>query len=71
MTPNIPEGFKQVTPEAFFAWLKRDPRDIMPSHQSPVFTSWETKSRERVGWSLPGWREPGAPRVYAIKTAAQ
>lgn len=63
----IPEGFKQVTRDAFFAWLYSDPRDIMPSANAPDFTSWETKTGERVAWTFPGWRNPGAPKVYAIR----
>lgn len=67
---KIPEGMQQVTEQQFFAALYRDPRDIMPSHRMPEHTTWETKDREVWGWSTPGWRNPGAPEVWAVGVGA-
>ena len=63
----IPENMTEVTKEEFYAALYADPRDIMPSHHSPDYTTWKTKDREVWGWSHPGWRDPGALRRYALK----
>lgn len=59
-------GFVQVTKDAFFAFLKRDPRDIMPSQRDPHVTTWETRNREVVGRTLPGWKDGGDPNT--VKT---
>jgi hypothetical protein len=62
----LPTGMKEVSREEFFRALYADPRDIMPSHQSPTFTTWETKGRAVWGWSYPGWRNAGEPQRWAI-----
>ncbi len=69
MTATIPAGFTEVPQDRFFALLRADRRDIMPSNQSPEFTTWEVvATREVWGWSTPGWRSPyGTPDVYAVK----
>lgn len=65
---TIPEGFKQVTQEEFFAALFADPRDIMPKlDASPYYTTWETKAREVWGWSAPGWKNPRDAKVFALR----
>ncbi len=64
--PMIPRGMTVVTQKQFFALLKKDPRDIMPSHRDPNFTTWETDMRSVWGWTLPGWKDPMAERVYAV-----
>jgi hypothetical protein len=52
---EIPDGMVVVTREEFFALLKADTRDIMPRHNQPDYTIWETKGREAWGWTVPGW----------------
>lgn len=56
-----------VTEKEFYGRLYADPRDIMPHHSHPTFTQWETKHRELWGWSAPGWKNPGDPKVYAVR----
>jgi hypothetical protein len=57
-----------VSAEEFFALLKADPRDIMPRHAYPDYTTWEDqRTRQVVGRSLPGWRNPGEPKVYMLQ----
>lgn len=64
---NAPEGYKVVTKEDFFAALTADPRDIMPCiNHSPYYTTWETKSRAVWGWTSPGWKNPGAEKIFAL-----
>jgi hypothetical protein len=63
---EIPDGMVVVTREEFFALLKADTRDIMPRHNQPDYTIWETKGREAWGWTVPGWRNPGVSKVYAV-----
>jgi hypothetical protein len=63
---TLPNGMVIVTKEHFFHALYSDPRDIMPKHDSPVFTTWETRGRQLWGWSTPGWKYPNAEKVYAI-----
>ncbi len=67
--PAPPSGMKLVSQDEFFKALCADPRDIMPSHQEPLFTTWETKSRQVWGWSYPGWRNVGAPKLWAIQNS--
>lgn len=64
---EIPSGFTELTKDAFYKTLEMDQRDIMPSVQSPNYTTWETKSRQVWGWSYPGWKNPGEPSKYAVK----
>jgi hypothetical protein len=63
---EIPTGFRQVTKDEFFAALRADPRDIMPSQANPEYTTWETNHRYVWGWTYPGWKNPGGEKVYAI-----
>lgn len=63
---QIPNGMVAVSKEEFFAALYADPRDIMPTHNAPDHTQWETKSRQLWGWSTPGWKNPGTEHQYAI-----
>lgn len=68
---TIPSGMRQVTEDEFFALLRADPRDIMPSANLPYETWWKVQARgvigERVGWTSHGWKTPyiAAPKVYA------
>ncbi len=65
---EIPSGMNEVTQDEFFAVI--GPRDIVPRNER-TFTVWETRSRERVGWSAPGWANPGEhPSVYALSGTA-
>lgn len=59
-------NMKEVTQEQFFEFLKEDPRDIIPHHDHPYVTTWETPRRMVVGFSYPGWRNPGDPQKYML-----
>jgi len=52
---QVPDGMRQVTKAEFFAILYADKRCIMPVSR-PYDTRWETRDRELVGWSSPGWK---------------
>lgn len=66
---QIPDGFRAVTKEEFFAALYADPRDIMPSNiHSPYYTTWETKVREVWGWTAPGWKNPRDEKIFALRS---
>lgn len=67
---NPPDGMRLVSRDEFFRLLYADGRDIMPSNQAPLYTTWETKSREVWGWSYPGWRNTGEPKRFAVKESA-
>jgi hypothetical protein len=69
-TTEVPHGMTEVTRDEFFAMLRGDPRDIMPTTESPHQTAWLTKTREMWGWSLPGWRNPQVAPRYAVQSAA-
>lgn len=65
---STPAGFKEVTKAEFFAVI--GPQDVNPTVQNPAFTTWETRSREVVGWSYPGWKNsgnPNTPKMWALK----
>jgi hypothetical protein len=68
----VPDGISRwgtwviVSQDEFFALLKADPRDIMPRPRED-HSSWETRDREVWGWSTPGWKNPGAPQMYAVR----
>ena len=67
----IPADFAAVAEAQFFAALKADPRDIMPSHQDRERTKWRVvRTGEVWGVSTPGWANPGAPKCYAIRSAS-
>lgn len=56
-----------VTKEEFFAALKADPRDIMPSvEDSPDYSEWKTRQGTTWGRSYPGWKNPQAPKQYML-----
>jgi hypothetical protein len=63
---EIPMGFRRVTHDEFFSALEADPRDIMPNHGNPNHTTWETQHRHVWGWTSPGWKNPGAEKIYAL-----
>lgn len=66
--PAIPDTFKEVSKEEFFAFLNG--LDVHPSTSNPAFTLWETRNRVAIGWSLPGWRSPSnTPHKYALRAA--
>lgn len=66
-TPNppIPSGMAEVSEAEFFARLKADPRDIMPTTENPEITFWKDKSGIVAGVSLPGWKYPGRIKAWA------
>jgi hypothetical protein len=66
---NIPQGLRQVSHDEFFKLLHADKRDIMPRHSLPDYTTWETLDRTVIGWTFPGWKDPGNPnKLYAWRT---
>jgi len=67
---TIPQGMIEVSKDEFFAALYADKRDIMPSVSQPNVTTWETKTRQVWGWSLPGWKNPSDAKVWAIVKGA-
>jgi hypothetical protein len=59
---------KNVTKSEFFALLYADKRDIMPHHASASLTQWKVvRTGEIWGETTPGWKNPDAPRTYAIR----
>ena len=60
------DGMREVTKAEFFAAMRRD---VHPNHGNPEVTVWETRSRDVVGKSLPGWKNPGGPRRYFLPAA--
>lgn len=67
---HIPDGFREVTKDEFFAALAADKRDIMPTTEARTWTPWRVQTtRETWGWVSTGYASPyGTPKVYAIKT---
>lgn len=66
-TTQIPAGTVAVTKDEFFAALKADARDIMPTTENREFTIWRAQyTRAVFGWSAPGWANPGAPKAWAV-----
>jgi hypothetical protein len=61
---------KEVTQDEFFALLKADGRDIMPSHLSPAHTAWLDRNRNLWGRTTPGWKNPGGEKHYFVVTFA-
>ena len=57
----------EIAPADFFALLKADPRDIMPNHDAPDVTVWQTvHGRIPFGESRPGWKNPEGPVSYHL-----
>lgn len=58
---------RAVTQDEFFAALKADRRDIMPTTEKPDETLWRVvATRELWGRSTPGWKNPGTTSSYEI-----
>ena len=69
-SPTPPAGFVVVDEQEFFA--KIGPIDVHPSARMPFFTTWEMRDRRVIGWSFPGWKNPGAlPKVWALAKPAR
>jgi hypothetical protein len=66
-----PAGMALVTQGQFFAFLKQDPRDIMPRNIQPHETSWQTPQQTEVGRSYPGWKNPGDEEAWFLTDAAK
>ena len=66
--PAAPSGFVTVNKEQFFSVI--GPLDVSPCNGHREYTVWETRSRHQIGWSAPGWANPGAPKVYALTREA-
>lgn len=58
---TVPAGMVIVSQDEFFAGIAATPNDPMPSQSDPYHTSWETRSRQVVGRSYPGWKNSGMP----------
>lgn len=56
--------FRTVTKEEFFAAIGLT--NVHPSHNHEDYTLWETPDRRVVGKSLPGWKNPGDPKVWML-----
>ena len=61
---------REVTKDQFFAVI--GPLDVQPSLQNPNHTDWETRSRQIIGRSVPGWRNgyvegKETPKQYFLK----
>lgn len=56
----------KMTSDEFHAWLRNDPRDIMPHQQSPDFTVWSTRDGVEVARAYPGWKYPSVPQVFIL-----
>ncbi len=68
----IPPGFVQVTHEQFYAALRADSRDIMPTTNSETFSDWEVVGSRAVwGRSFPGWKNPGDDKAYFLAPAGE
>lgn len=69
MSATMPEGFREVTKDEFFAALKADQRDIMPTTEAREYTPWRVQAtRAMWGWSSKGYASKfGEPEVWAIR----
>lgn len=68
----VPPGMVVVTQDEFFAFIKADPRDIMPRSE-PHFSVWQdVRTQSVVGRSTPGYKGTvvGEPHVYMLTEAA-
>jgi hypothetical protein len=61
---NTPANMHEVNKDEFYAVI--GPQDVHPATANPDCTIWETPTRQVVGWSYPGWRNPGEPKRYAL-----
>jgi hypothetical protein len=58
-----------VTKDEFFAYIMNERKiNIHPSNSAPDVTTWEVVgTREVVGRSWPGWKNPGDPQRYELR----
>ena len=61
---------REVTREQFFDVI--GPLDVHPSTQNPDRTNWETRNRQIIGYTIPGWRNTyvngiETPKQYFLK----
>ena len=56
-------GMREVTMDEFYATV--GPMNVHPRVE-PEYTIWETPNRTVVGRSLPGYRNPGDPKLYFV-----
>lgn len=61
---NVPTTATEVTKDEFYAAM--GPRDVHPSVREPDVTIWELRNRDVVGYSLPGWKNPGDPSRFFL-----
>lgn len=65
---KAPEGMVAVSQDVFFSYV--GPRDIVISNNSPSYGVWETRSRQTVGQTYPGWKNPRDEKAYFLTNAA-
>lgn len=66
---TLPSNVREVSHDEFFAELKAQPHDVMPTTEMPEITIWrrqDSVNREIWGYSTPGWRNPADPKTYGI-----
>lgn len=69
--PDIPSGMVEVTMEQFFALMRAQKHDVMPSQSAPTHTVWKAPLQPVWGWSTPGWKHVGEwPKRYAVRADA-
>lgn len=57
---------RTVTQDEFFAALKADKRDIMPSCDNEHYSNWMTRDRQVWGRAFPGWKYPAEQEAYML-----
>ena len=55
-----PDGFREVSQKEFYAYMISD---VIP-HPEKTHSSWETRRRETVGYSTPGYMCQGRKAYY-------
>lgn len=68
-TPIIPDGWREVTKDAFFAAMGGC--DVHPSVAHDHVTLWKLRDGRVIGRSLPGWKYTGDPKVWMLPALEQ
>jgi len=64
--PQMPDGMVEISREEFFAALGAG-QHYAEALIKKLHTDWITGCEDDLwGWSIPGWKNSDAPRVYAI-----
>jgi hypothetical protein len=69
---QVPAGMTVVSQDEFYAALKADKRDIMPTTEAREYTPWRVvATRAMWGWNSRGYgSKHGTPDVYALAKAS-